>query len=40
MVFAPVWRIEYQVADSAPQNTFCWGEVNAVTGKLIDAIFR
>lgn len=39
-VFVPVWRIEYKDADSASRNYDCWGEINAVTGKLVNAIFK
>ena len=39
MVFVPVWRVEYKDAESAVQDYSCWGEVNAVNGKVINAIF-
>lgn len=39
MVFVPVWRVEYKDAESAVQDYSCWGEVSAVNGKVINAIF-
>lgn len=40
VVYTPVWYIEYKDADSILQDYYCWGEINAVNGKLIRAIFK
>ena len=40
MVFAPVWHIEYKDDESiANEHDFSWGEINALNGKLTNAIF-
>ncbi len=39
MVFAPVWQILYTPADE-PDGYSDWAEFNAVTGVMVDAIFR
>ena len=40
VVYTPVWYIEYKDADSESQDYYCWGEIDAVNGKLIRAIFK
>lgn len=40
MVFTPVWQIYYKDAECVDPDDFSWCEINAVNGKLIDAIFR
>lgn len=40
MIYTPVWYIEYKDADSINQDYYCWGEIDAVNGKLIRAIFK
>ena len=39
MVFVPVWHITYQDADHISTDHSCWAQINAVNGKLTDAIF-
>ena len=39
MVFAPVWQVLYK-EKGTDKDYSCWAEFNAVSGTLIDAIFR
>lgn len=41
MVLAPMWLVRYEDAESLGEDEFwCWAEFDAVTGELLNAIFK
>ena len=40
MVLSPIWLILYQDESAIKQGYDCWAEYNAITGELLNAMFK
>lgn len=40
MVLSPIWLINYKDEDAAAQDDICWAEFDAITGDILNAIFK